>query len=724
MPFRNPFRRRRSAQTSVRQFFHAVSSRRNRLQEANFELLELRQLMAVNVLANYVVTQNWGSGFEGKIQLKSQQTTAINNWKLEFDFGGNISSIWDGKIISHSGTRYVISNAGWNSTLAAGGQVSFGFVASPGSGPANPANYLLNGQTLGGSPTPPTPTLPSITIADVTISEGNSGAKNATFTVDLSAVSSSNVTVQYATRNGTATAGTDYSAKSGTITFAPGQTRKTIDVSITGDSTFEADEDFFVDLLNVVGATLGKTKATGKITNDDSQPTPPTPPNGGLPASITYQVTNDGDITIRNTGSTALRNWTLQFTFAGEISSLWNAVIASRSGSKYVIEAASWNREIAAGQSITVGFTGSPGGGRATPTDFVLLGQLDSGGGAGGNNGGNNGGGTNTGNNTAPLPISQVVWPQNYYAPYVDSTLWPLYDFVNVAKNQGIKFFTLGFITADSAKKPAWGGFSEYAIGNSEFDTKMKTNITALRGIGGDVMVSFGGAANREIAEVITNVNDLVAAYQSVIDAYGLTHIDFDIEGAAAADRVSVDRRSQAIAILQQNAAAAGRKLEVWFTLPVLPTGLTNDGLYVVQSALRYGVNVAGVNIMTMDYGDSAAPNPQGKMGDYAIQAATSLFNQLKTAYNNTLTEAQLWDKIGVTPMIGLNDVTTEVFNQQEARELLAWAEEKGITRISMWSINRDYQNPAGAIRYVDNFSSSLVQSPLEFSLLFNQFAV
>src|SRR5262249_37879158 len=135
-----------------------------------------------------------------------------------------------------------------------------------------------------------------------------------------------------------------------------------------------------------------------------------------------------------------------------------------------------------------------------------------------------------------------------------------------------------------------------------------------------------------------------------------------------------------------------------------------------------YGVNIGGVNVMTMDYGDSAAPNPSGKMGDYAIQAATSLFNQLKTAYNNTLTDAQLWDKVGVTPMIGINDITSEVFDEQEARELLTWAQQKGITRISIWSINRDYQNPSGKISYVDNFSSSLVQSPLEFSLLLNQF--
>ena len=284
-----------------------------------------------------------------------------------------------------------------------------------------------------------------------------------------------------------------------------------------------------------------------------------------------------------------------------------------------------------------------------------------------------------------------------------------------------MKFFTLAFITADTTNKPAWGGFAAYDVGNSDFDTQMKSNITALRSLGGDVMVSFGGAANQELAQVITNVSSLTAAYQSVITAYGLTHLDFDIEGAAVADHASIDRRSQAIAQLQQAAAAVGHKLDVWFTLPVLPTGLTADGLYVIQSALRYGVNIAGVNIMTMDYGDSAAPNPAGHMGDFAIQAATSLFGQLQTAYNGTQSDAQLWAKIGLTPMIGMNDIQSEVFTPQDAQKMLAFAQQHGIDRISIWSLNRDYQNSAGSINYVDNFSSSLLQNPLEFSLLLNQ---
>jgi chitinase len=185
---------------------------------------------------------------------------------------------------------------------------------------------------------------------------------------------------------------------------------------------------------------------------------------------------------------------------------------------------------------------------------------------------------------------------------------------------------------------------------------------------------------------------------------------------------VSIDRRSQAIAGLQSEAAAAGKPLHVWFTLPVLPTGLTADGLYVLQSALRFGVNIAGVNIMAMDYGDSAAPNPQGKMADYAIMAAESLFTQLRGLYGASKADAQLWGMVGVTPMIGLNDVTTEIFDQQEARELLAFAQQKGIGFLSMWSLNRDQQHPSGRLNYVTDKSSSILQDPFEFSRIFLPF--
>src|SRR4029079_1160246 len=91
-----------------------------------------------------------------------------------------------------------------------------------------------------------TPTAPSLKISDVTVTEGNSGSKSATFTVSLSGQGSWPVTVQYATANGTATAGSDYTGTSGSLTFAPGQTSLTVTVPVLGDTLDEADETFFV----------------------------------------------------------------------------------------------------------------------------------------------------------------------------------------------------------------------------------------------------------------------------------------------------------------------------------------------------------------------------------------------------------------------------------------------------------------------------------------------
>jgi chitinase len=106
-------------------------------------------------------------------------------------------------------------------------------------------------------------------VADVLVSEGNSGTKNAVFAVSLSAASTSTVTVSYATANGTAAAPGDYAAKTGTLTFTPGQTAKTVTVLVNGDTAVEPDEVFTLNLTGPTGATLGDGTATGTIQNND-----------------------------------------------------------------------------------------------------------------------------------------------------------------------------------------------------------------------------------------------------------------------------------------------------------------------------------------------------------------------------------------------------------------------------------------------------------------------
>jgi hypothetical protein len=112
--------------------------------------------------------------------------------------------------------------------------------------------------------------VPTVSIGNVSVNEGNSGTTQFNFTVSLSAASESTVTVQYATANGSATAGSDYTATSGTVTFAAGETQKTVTVLANGDTTVESNETFAVNLSSPSNATLGTSQGTGTITNDDS----------------------------------------------------------------------------------------------------------------------------------------------------------------------------------------------------------------------------------------------------------------------------------------------------------------------------------------------------------------------------------------------------------------------------------------------------------------------
>ena len=110
---------------------------------------------------------------------------------------------------------------------------------------------------------------PTLNIGDASGPEGNTGTSNLLLPVTLSQPPPTPVTVNFATANGTATAGTDYTATSGTLTFAPGTTTLNVTVSVTGDTTVEADETFFVNLSAPVGAVIGDGQGQGTIVNDD-----------------------------------------------------------------------------------------------------------------------------------------------------------------------------------------------------------------------------------------------------------------------------------------------------------------------------------------------------------------------------------------------------------------------------------------------------------------------
>lgn len=146
---------------------------------------------------------------------------------------------------------------------------------------ARGANAVFRVQYVGG---------PTLAINDLTIAEGNAGTSVATFNVLFSPATSQTVTVNYATANNTASAGTDYVAASGTLTFTPGQQSRPVSITINGDTALESNETFNINLSSPVNATISDSQGTGTITNDDGQPS----------ISINNVSINEG-----NTGTTA-----------------------------------------------------------------------------------------------------------------------------------------------------------------------------------------------------------------------------------------------------------------------------------------------------------------------------------------------------------------------------------------------------------------------------------
>ncbi|WP_369214835.1 chitinase [Streptomyces flavofungini] len=289
------------------------------------------------------------------------------------------------------------------------------------------------------------------------------------------------------------------------------------------------------------------------------------------------------------------------------------------------------------------------------------------------------------------------------FAPFVDTSLAPAYDLLDTAEKTGVKEFNLAFITSGGGCEPLWGGTT--GLG----DDKVASQIEALRAKGGDVRVSFGGAAGSELGLKCDSADALAKAYGKVVDAYGLTKVDFDIEGAALPDTAANTRRAKAIAALQKDQPG----LDVSFTLPVMPEGLTQPGVDLVADAKENGVKVSAVNIMAMDYG----PAYSGDMGEYAIQAATATQKQLRTALG--LSDEAAWKAVAVTPMIGVNDVATEVFRTDDATELVKFAEDKGIGWLSMWSSTRDKACEGGGSGSAQPTCSSVDQRPLDFTKAF-----
>ncbi|MGW0211469.1 glycoside hydrolase family 18 protein [Streptomyces sp. NPDC003233] len=424
---------------------------------------------------------------------------------------------------------------------------------------------------------------------------------------------------------------------------------------------------------------------------------------------------------VTNNSGQAEKTWTLEFDLpaGARLSSLWNGE-SSVSGSHVTVKPAKWDTEgLAPGKSVTVGFvvdgSGDPTGCRIDDA------QCSADGGATPEPSGRptatqsptptaaptkSGTPAPTASRTTGSGSGTGTTASAGFAPYVDTSLYPAFDLAGAADATGVKNYNLAFITDGGGCTPKWGGVTDLT------GDAVAAQIGSLRAKGGDVRVSFGGASGSELATTCSSADALAAAYGKAVDAFKLTKVDFDVEGGALPNTAANTRRAQAIAKLQ----AQHPNLDVSFTLPVMPEGLTQDGVNLLSDAKSNGVKISTVNIMAMDYGASY----NGDMGDYAQQAATATQAQVKSVLG--LSDSAAWKTVAVTPMIGVNDVSSEIFKVDDATQLVNFAKSKGLGGLSMWSAARDKQCAGGAKNSADPTCSSIVQDEFAFSKAFGAF--
>ncbi|HEY1189381.1 MAG TPA: Calx-beta domain-containing protein, partial [Gemmata sp.] len=229
----------------------------------------LTNLPATSVSINDVTQTEGDSGtmsftFTVTLSAASAQTVTVN-----YTTANGTATTADGDYASTSGVlTFAPGETSKTVTVLVNGDTTNEATETFAVNLSNPTNATIGTGAGTGTITNDDP-VPSASIGDVTQAEGDSGSTSFTFTVTLSAVGGQTVTVNYTTADGTAVAGSDYASASGTLTFAAGETSKTVTVLVNGDTTNEATETFAVNLSNPTNATIGTGAGTGTITNDD-----------------------------------------------------------------------------------------------------------------------------------------------------------------------------------------------------------------------------------------------------------------------------------------------------------------------------------------------------------------------------------------------------------------------------------------------------------------------
>jgi hypothetical protein len=263
---------------------------------------------------------------------------------------------------------------------------------------------------------------------------------------------------------------------------------------------------------------------------------------------------------------------------------------------------------------------------------------------------------------------------------------------------------TLAFILAHKGCNPEWDG-SRPLLGGSD-----AAAIAAVRSAGGDVDVSVGGWSGSKLGAACKTVAALTAAYQEVVDDYGLSAIDVDIEHTEFTKTAVRERVVEALADLQH----ADPTLEISVTFGTNETGPDADGKAMIEQAAMLGFQPYAWTIMPFDFGTAVSDT-----GTVSIQAAEGLEVDVASAYGESATAA--YAHIGISSMNGDTDEADETVSLSDFQQILTFAETEHLARLTFWAVNRD-RPCSGGLSLKAGSCSGIAQAPFAFTDLLREF--
>ncbi|MFE7520940.1 ricin-type beta-trefoil lectin domain protein [Streptomyces halstedii] len=295
------------------------------------------------------------------------------------------------------------------------------------------------------------------------------------------------------------------------------------------------------------------------------------------------------------------------------------------------------------------------------------------------------------GGTTPPGPGAMAV------APYLYNGWGSPPSPTTVMNATGVKWFTLAFVLSNGYCNPQWDG-SRPLTGGVDQQT-----VNTVRSAGGDVIPSFGGWSGNKLESSCSSAGELAAAYQKVINAYGLKAIDIDIE-AAAYDSPAVQQRT-VDALKTVRANNPGIKVYVTFG-----TGQNGPDSSLIGRAAASGLTVDSWTIMPFNFGGAGQ-----NMGQLTVRAADGLKTAVKNAYGYS--DDQAYRHTGISSMNGITD-NGETVTVADFRTILGYAQQRHLARLTFWSVNRDRPCTGGGA----DSCSGVSQQPWDFTRVIAQY--